>query len=277
MKPNTPNHPKFEQLRTALGVPKYAVVGILETLWNTTAKFFPDDAGIGRWSAKRIAGAIGWEGDAKSLVKALLDTGWIDRVRDARKFVIHDWDDHKPEYLRDRERKAAYRRKNPRQNSVSRDSPGTKRERPGQSAPLLCSVSDDDEETRGRANRPEPLNGHPLPEPDESVIPLAEANRRAAASATKGDELDVQVQAYFRERFDVGLRCGPKQHGHMRDCVQLIGWARTRLAVDEAITRKARDPTAYALGIAKSSEPEHARAPPALGPRKPRPPIRHHS
>ena len=271
-----------------MGLPKYAVVGVLEMLWHATADFFPEDAGIGRWSAKRIAGAIGWEGDAKALLKALLDTGWLDRVRDERKIVIHDWEHHKPKYLRDRQRQASIRRTKQGPGDVSptvADCRATIRKRSRQSPPLNSGSGIDEEMTHPRARETmgPPLNGHGrpnghhLPEPDEGVIPLEEANRRAAASAPKGDELDVQVQAYFRERFDVGLRCGPKQHGHMRDCVQLIGWARTRLAVDEAITRKARDPTAYALGIAKSSEPEHARAPPALGPRKPRPPIRHHS
>ena len=92
MKAGTTDHPKTVDLAERLGLPIYAAVGVLESLWHWTAKYAP--AGdVGRWSNAGIAKGIGWDKDPDSLVNALLDAKWLDKS-DAHRVIVHDWKDH---------------------------------------------------------------------------------------------------------------------------------------------------------------------------------------
>jgi hypothetical protein len=103
MKPGTTGHPKFKLLKIKLKLPEYIVTGILESLWNLTAKW-KEYGGIGEWTNSDIAAAMEYEGDADAMIAALVETGWLDKDEKSR-LTVHDWDEHKPKYLVDRHRK----------------------------------------------------------------------------------------------------------------------------------------------------------------------------
>ncbi len=90
------------RLRTALGTTPISVetltVGLLERLWHATATSAPR-GDIGRYDDELIAEMMGWNGPAEVLVNALADSGWLDRHQEHR-FVVHDWHDHAPNYVK---------------------------------------------------------------------------------------------------------------------------------------------------------------------------------
>jgi len=92
MKRGTPGHPKTLALVTFLGIERYAAVGILESLWHFAAQY-ARRGDIGRHSNAAISQAIGWQGDADALVKALVDSKWLDPCP-CHRLRIHDWPEH---------------------------------------------------------------------------------------------------------------------------------------------------------------------------------------
>lgn len=98
MKHSTPDGIKFKKLQRRLKLPRYATVGILESLWIATIKNAP--AGdIGRFDNETIAIECDWDRDADELVDALVDCGWLDKC-DKNRLVVHDWHDHAPYFVR---------------------------------------------------------------------------------------------------------------------------------------------------------------------------------
>ena len=101
MKRGTSNHPKTGRLMLELGINRREATGLLQMLWEWTGDF-AIQGDIGRWSNVQIAEAIGWEpAQADKLVRALLDSGWIDESK-LHRLVIHDWEQHCEEYIRKR-------------------------------------------------------------------------------------------------------------------------------------------------------------------------------
>lgn len=97
MKRGTPDHPKMLMLQARLGLPKYAAVGLLESLWQFTARYAP--AGdIGKYPSLVIAQSIGWDRDPDQLIAALVETGWIDRDGEGQ-LVVHDWSEHADDFV----------------------------------------------------------------------------------------------------------------------------------------------------------------------------------
>jgi hypothetical protein len=85
---------KLKRLCALLKLPHYAGVGILESLWQVTARDAP--AGdIGRLTDEEIANEIDWRGVPEKLIEALCDPGctWLDR-HDEHRLLVHDWPDH---------------------------------------------------------------------------------------------------------------------------------------------------------------------------------------
>lgn len=135
MKIGTATHPKFRRLQRELGLPAYAVVGLLESLWMLAAQF-AEDGDLSRFSNLEIADYAGWEGDEKQLVEALIACRWLDR--NDQTLTIHDWEDHRPDYLSDRVRKRAERQKNlsgPNQSTEFPALSATVQDIPGKSLP----------------------------------------------------------------------------------------------------------------------------------------------
>jgi len=61
-------------------------------LWHLTAREAPA-GNIGKLPDEDIAYSIGWRGDPADLIKALVESGWIDEDTEHR-LLIHDWPEH---------------------------------------------------------------------------------------------------------------------------------------------------------------------------------------
>jgi hypothetical protein len=97
MKSGTESKSKFKQLKRKLKLKYWQVVGVLETLWRVTQNDAP--AGdIGKLDNEEIAEALEWEGDANSLIDALIETHWLDEDDEFR-LIVHDWSEHAPNHL----------------------------------------------------------------------------------------------------------------------------------------------------------------------------------
>ena len=92
MKREAFNHGKMKQLCRRLDIPLWQAVGLLESIWNLTAKECPR-GDIGRLSDEYICLAMDYRGDETVLMEGLIHARWIDRQETAR-LVIHDWYDH---------------------------------------------------------------------------------------------------------------------------------------------------------------------------------------
>lgn len=92
MKRTAMDHSKMKRLVRLLHLPRYAIVGILESLWHLTAREAPR-GNIGKLCNEDIAAWIDWEGDADELVKHLVTSGWLDYSNEDR-LVVHDWTEH---------------------------------------------------------------------------------------------------------------------------------------------------------------------------------------
>lgn len=88
----TLDHPKFMELQDRLDVSRHVAVGLLECLWHMTARYTPD-GGVGKWSDRKIARWLEWEGDPGELIAALVESGWLQPDPDCRLYV-HDWHVH---------------------------------------------------------------------------------------------------------------------------------------------------------------------------------------
>ena len=85
-------HSKFKKLCRKLGLPEYAVLGVLEAIWHMTAREAPC-GDIGKLSNEDIAATIGWDRDDDELIEALISCRWID-THPTHRLIIHDWKDH---------------------------------------------------------------------------------------------------------------------------------------------------------------------------------------
>jgi hypothetical protein len=98
VKHSTPESIKFKKLQRRLGITRYATIGVLESLWIATIKNAPR-GDIGRFDNETIAIECEWDGDADTLVSALVECGWLDRSVQYR-LIVHDWHDHAPYFVR---------------------------------------------------------------------------------------------------------------------------------------------------------------------------------
>lgn len=98
MKANTTDHPKFMKLQRRLSLDRWQAIGLLEAIWNMTAKNAPR-GNIGKFSNEEIAAVIDWKQDEHEMIDALVQAGWIDECKQHR-LVIHDWPDHCPYYVK---------------------------------------------------------------------------------------------------------------------------------------------------------------------------------
>lgn len=98
MKTGGPDHPKIFAAASALGITRRDMVGLLELLWQWTARYAPQ-GDIGRYQNEAIAAAVDWTADANILISRLLACRWLDSD-ETHRILIHDWADHAPDYVR---------------------------------------------------------------------------------------------------------------------------------------------------------------------------------
>lgn len=92
MKRGTPNHPKTTSLAAALDFPRWGAIGILESLWHF-CQAYARRGDVGRFSDRAISDSIEWRGDPSVLIRALVDTGWLDECP-CHRLRVHDWPEH---------------------------------------------------------------------------------------------------------------------------------------------------------------------------------------
>jgi len=85
-------HPKTMDLMSRLGIDQAKALGTLAMLWNWTADH-AIQGNIGKWPDGAIARGCSWDGEASVLVRALVDSRWLDENADHR-LLVHDWPDH---------------------------------------------------------------------------------------------------------------------------------------------------------------------------------------
>ena len=87
-----PDHPKFAELGARLSLPKYAALGLLESIWHFTGRFAPQ-GNIGKYSDQAIESWIGWDRDPGAVIPALTESRWMDADA-AHRMLVHDWPQH---------------------------------------------------------------------------------------------------------------------------------------------------------------------------------------
>lgn len=83
------DHPKTFRLARKLGVSRREAIGVLHLLWWWAMDYAPDGS-LARYETEALADACLWEGDARLLVEALSEAGWLDHD-EAAGYAIHDW------------------------------------------------------------------------------------------------------------------------------------------------------------------------------------------
>jgi len=130
MKHGTVSLLKFKVLARRLRLPLWQAVGLLESLW-LFAQHNARDGELTAHTAEGVAAWLEWEGDAGELVEALVDTRWLDRA--GERLLIHDWDDHKPNWIRGMDASPRTKKRTPRSVSLSVPLSETLGVEPGQS------------------------------------------------------------------------------------------------------------------------------------------------
>ena len=92
MKREAITHSKMKRLCRRLDIPTWQAVGLLESIWQLTARETPR-GDLGKLPDEDIALAIDYRGDASVMMLALVDTGWIDNHPQYR-YVVHGWSEH---------------------------------------------------------------------------------------------------------------------------------------------------------------------------------------
>ena len=98
MKIDALEHRKRKRLSRALNISRALTVGMLEVLWQLTAREAKQGDIGAKFTDEDIACELDWPGDPEQLVNALVDTGWLDRHPEHR-LLVHDWHEHAPSYV----------------------------------------------------------------------------------------------------------------------------------------------------------------------------------
>lgn len=98
MKREAYRHPKMMEFAALLGIPRPHAVGLIALLLDWCADVAPQ-GNIGKWSDATIAMACDWQGDPRTFIDALVESGWVDRCGKHR-LVVHDLADHAEQWWR---------------------------------------------------------------------------------------------------------------------------------------------------------------------------------
>lgn len=97
-KKGTLDHPKLIALADALDIDQCFALGILEAIWHFTIQYATSGE-IGRFSDRAIATGIRTSIKPDKLIKALIQTGWLDEDEECR-IRVHDWQDHAYDWVK---------------------------------------------------------------------------------------------------------------------------------------------------------------------------------
>jgi len=104
--------PKIHALARRLKIPFPHALGICGLLWNFTCDHAPD-GNVGKHGALGIATATHWDGDENALLEALVSVRLID-IRDDGSLEIHQWDEHCPQWVKNKALKVGRTQVGPR-------------------------------------------------------------------------------------------------------------------------------------------------------------------
>lgn len=154
-------------LAEALKIPLPYAVGVMEMLWQFTAKFAP--AGdIGKFDNDHIAKAIFWPKSPDLLIAALVKCRWLDPDSSTR-YLVHDWKEHADRGVRQKLQNAKACFHKPSGNSgadnVPRHGSGSGSGRDN-GLPTAIEVKPDSNANRARENE----TPQPAPEPEPPPI-----------------------------------------------------------------------------------------------------------
>lgn len=82
-------HPKLKRLARLLGINRRDATGLLHWLWWWAMDYAPD-GDLSAYTEADIADGLDWDGDAKKLIAALREAGFIDK----KELKLHDWEDY---------------------------------------------------------------------------------------------------------------------------------------------------------------------------------------
>lgn len=99
MKPAAVDHPKMLRLARLLGEPHLMTVGRMECFWTWVARY-AEEGDLSKSDEHEIATAVRWDGDSMKIVSALESVGFLDRTESG--LIVHDWEEHRPAYVRSR-------------------------------------------------------------------------------------------------------------------------------------------------------------------------------
>lgn len=192
------------------------VVGLLERMWHIAIRD-PElqDGAIGRkLTAEDLAELVGWLRDPQILFDALMAERWIDESQSAV-FVIHDWDVHKPNFLKG----VAARRL--RRNEL-REQPSTQ---------LGCVASKDLSNQLGADPSIEPANDtkHNTTEPNQTQPNKTKHFKSAAASLPPAAKFDFSRFADTPDQRELARLAAERLHkvaGKVltRDFIWSVAW-----------------------------------------------------
>lgn len=118
MKTGTGRHPKIYRLMQSLKINRREAIGLVNLLWEFASEYSPD-GDLTRWGTEMISGALDWPaGRTEELIDGLLLSGWLDRSGLEGRLVVHDWENHCPEYIKKR---ILRKRKTTLQNDVENE------------------------------------------------------------------------------------------------------------------------------------------------------------
>lgn len=162
-RPSLFSHRKFTRLSRMLGA-AYKAAGVLEVIWHHA--YQDGDPRVG--TAADIEFMVGWDGAAGDCARALIECGFLDE-RDDCELVVHDLDDHAPEYVKARSRKERQRRREREQTGTE---PRTERD----TTVTVTGHDRDCHPTPAPAPAPTPIdaspNGEACSEPEDSEPPI---------------------------------------------------------------------------------------------------------
>jgi hypothetical protein len=192
VKHNAINLVKFKTLSMRLKLPLWQCVGLLESIW-LFCQHNARDGVLTKFTTLEIAAWLGFEGDADDAIEALVSTRWLDRAADGS-LSVHDWDDHRPNWLKGNE--ARWQKQQPSTVPSSLLSTELSTEPSSVLSTELGTVPPN--QTRPDQTRPDPTRPNEN-KPQDSARAVAKATTTNGSTRMTPPTVE-QIAAYCQER-----------------------------------------------------------------------------
>lgn len=126
--PDLRSHPAFAHLKAILELSAMETHGLLGGLWAMAYRQ-AEDGDLTRFKPGAIAAAVGYRGNARDMVSALVEAGFLDRDGDER-LTIHDWESWGGAAFASRRKEAEWSRVSRERRAGVKPSPASRRRVP---------------------------------------------------------------------------------------------------------------------------------------------------